>query len=105
MGWRRRCGSVAAPLRGCVLAAPCRHPILNATNDKLFRRQDTSLDIRPARFAMCELERLSLFQNMTGYDQSLHLRSPFADLAKLRIPQVLFDRQVGAVAVAAVNLP
>src|SRR5437667_6241963 len=69
MGWRRRCGSVAAPLRGCVLAAPCRHPILNATNDKLVRRQDTNLDIRPPRFAMRELERLGLFQNMTGYDQ------------------------------------
>ena len=56
MGWRRRCGSVAAPLRGCVLAAPCRHPILNATNDKLFRRQDTSRKERTKKLLLLQFK-------------------------------------------------
>src|SRR6516162_4558038 len=41
-GWRPRCSSVAYGFRYAPLLAPCRRPILIATNGMLFRRQDTN---------------------------------------------------------------
>ncbi len=53
---------------------------------------------------MRELEWLGLFQNMPGDNESLYLRSSFANFAKLGVPQIAFDRQIAAVAVTTVNL-
>jgi len=50
MGRRPRCSSVAYGFRYAPLLAPCRRPILIATNDMLFRRQDTRLPAARRRF-------------------------------------------------------
>ena len=62
------------------------------------------LTIRLSRLAMRERERLRFFQDVPRDHQALHFRSAFADRAELRVPQVALDRQVAAVAIAAMNL-
>src|SRR4051812_16470027 len=62
------------------------------------------VDIRFARLAMGELEWLRFLEHMPRDDEPLHFAGSFADRAKLRVAQIALDRQIAAVAVAAVNL-